>query len=124
MNILKNRKENITFDINNNNIVYEIIIDKKVKKEEDIPQNKPPQSVFESIVKGTSKNISKFTEWSFASFQNMNQLRKSYTITSNENIKNSTSSKLFISIFNFKSSPINHKYVSNQLLLPYFNEKI
>ena len=115
---------NVAFDINNNNIVYEITKVKKVKKEEDIPQNKPQQSVFESIVKGTSKNISKFTEWSFASFQNMNQLRKSYAITSNENIKKSTSSKLFISIFNFNSSPINHKYVSNQLLLPYFNEKI
>ena len=54
----------------------------------------------------------------------MNQLRKSYTISSNENIKKSTSSKLFLSIFNFNSSPINNKYIYNQLLLPYFNEKI
>ena len=54
----------------------------------------------------------------------MNQLRKSYTISSNENIKKSTSSKLVLSIFNFNSSPINNKYISYQLLLPYFNEKV
>ena len=115
---------NVLFDINNNCIVYEITQDKKVKKEESIIQNKQQESIFESLIKGTSKNLSKFTEWSFTSLQNMNQLRKSYTISSNENIKKSTSSKLFLSIFNFNSSPINNKYIYNQLLLPYFNEKI
>ena len=115
---------NVLFDINNNCIVYEITKDKKIKKEEELMQNKAQQSIFESLIKGTSKNISKFTEWSFSSFQNMNQLRKSYAITSNENVKKSTSSKLMLSIFNFNSSPIYNKYISNQLLLPYFNEKI
>jgi hypothetical protein len=115
---------NVLFDINNNNIAYEITKDKKVKKEEDSLQNNQQQSVFESIIKGTSKNISKFTEWSFSSFQNINQLRKSYAISTNEKAKKSTSSKLFLSIFNFNSSPINYKYIPNQLLLPYFNEKI
>ena len=115
---------NVLFDINNNCIVYEITKDKKSKKEEDSYQNKPQQSIFESLIKGTSKNLSKFTEWSFTSLQNMNQLRKSYTISSNENIKKSTSSKLVLSIFNFNYSPINNKYISNQLLLPYFNEKV
>ena len=115
---------NVLFDINNNSIVYEITKDKKVKKEDDLSQNKQQESVFESLIKGTNKNISKFAEWSFTSFQNMNQLRKSYTMSSNENAKKSTSSKLILSIFNFNSSPIYNKYVSNQLLLPYFNEKI
>ena len=115
---------NVLFDINNNCIVYEITEDKKVKKEENNIQNIRQQSIFEILIKGTSQNISKFTKWSFASLQNMNQLRKSYNITSNENIKKSTSSKLFLSIFNFNSSPINNKFISNQLLLPYFNEKI
>ena len=115
---------NVLFDINNNCIVYQITEDKNVKKEENNIQNKPQQSIFESLIKGTSQNLSKFTEWSFSSLQNMNQLRKSYNISSNENIKKSTSSKLFLSIFNFNSSPINNKYISNQLLLPYFNEKI
>ena len=91
---------------------------------EDKQQNKEQQSVFESIIKGTSKNISKFTEWSFSSFQNINQLRKSYAITSNENAKKSTSSKLFLSVFNFNSSPKNYQFIPDQLLLPYFNEKI
>jgi len=115
---------NVLFDINNNSIVYEITKDKKVKKEDDLSQNKQQESVFESLIKGTNKNISKFAEWSFTSFQNMNQLRKSYTMSSNESAKKSTSSKLILSIFNFNSSPINNKYISNQLLLPYFNEKI
>ena len=115
---------NVLFDIKNNNIVYEITKDKTVKKEEDLSEIKQEKSVFESLIKGTSKSLSKFTEWSFTSFENMNQLRKSYTISSNENVKKSTSSKLFLSIFNFNSSPSNNKYVSNQLLLPYFNEKI
>ena len=115
---------NVLFDINNNSIVYEITKDKKVKKEDDLSQSKQQESVFESLIKGTNKNISKFAEWSFTSFQNMNQLRKSYTMSSNENAKKSTSSKLILSIFNFNSSPIYNKYVSNQLLLPYFNEKI
>ena len=114
----------VLFDLNNNSIIYEITKDKNIKKEEDLSENKQQESVFESLIKGTSKNLSKFTEWSFTSFQNMNQLRKSYTISSNENVKKSTSSKLFLSIFNFNSSPSNNKYVSNQLLLPYFNEKI
>lgn len=115
---------NVLFDINNNIIVYEITKDKKVKKEDDLSQNKQQESVFESLIKGTNKNISKFAEWSFTSFQNMNQLRKSYTLSSNESAKKSTSSKLILSIFNFNSSPIYNKYISNQLLLPYFNEKI
>ena len=115
---------NVLFDINNNCIVYEIIKDKNIKKEEELIQNKPQQSIFESLIKGTSNNLSKFTEWSLSSIKNMNQLRKSYAITSNENIKKSTSSKLTLSIFNFNSSPKNNKYISNQLLLPYFNEKI
>ena len=115
---------NVLFDINNNSIVYEITKDKKVKKEDDLSQSKQQESVFESLIKGTNKNISKFAEWSFTSFQNMNQLRKSYTMSSNESAKKSTSSKLILSIFNFNSSPINNKYISNQLLLPYFNEKI
>ena len=115
---------NVLFDINNNCLVYQIIKDKKVKKEENnILDNKPRESIFESIIKGTSKKLSKFTEWSFNSFQNMNQLRKSYNITS-DNIQKSTSSKLYLSIFNLNSNPIYNKYVSNQLLLPYFNEKI
>ena len=115
---------NVLFDINNNCIVYEITKDKRIKKEEDSYQSKPQESIFESLIKGTSKNISKFTEWSFTSLQNMNQLRKSYTISSNENVKKSTSSKLVLSIFNFNAFPINNKYISNQLLLPYFNEKV
>ena len=124
----KKRKQivyhNILFDINNNSLVYQIIKNKIVKKEEkNIFENKQPESIFESIIKGTSKKINKFTEWSFNSFQNMNQLRKSYNITS-DNIQKSTSSKLYLSIFNLNSSPIYNKYVSNQLLLPYFNEKI
>ena len=86
-------------------------------------ESKPRESIFESIIKGTSKKISKFTEWSFNSFQNMNQLRKSMNITP-DNIQKSTSSKLYLSLFNLNSSPIYNKYVSNQLLLPYFNEKI
>ena len=115
---------NVLFDINNNCLIYQIIKDKKVKKEEkNILDNKPRESIFESIIKGTSKKLSKFTEWSFNSFQNMNQLRKSYNITS-DNIQKSTSSKLYLSIFNLNSNPIYNKYVSNQLLLPYFNEKI
>ena len=115
---------NVLFDINNNCLVYQIIKEKKTNKEENnILDNKPRESIFEAIIKGTSKNISKFTEWSFNSFQNINQLRKSYNITS-DNIQKSTSSKLYISIFNLDSSPISNKYISNQLLLPYFNEKI
>ena len=116
---------NVLFDINNNSIAYEITKVKQVKKEDDYSQNKQQQkSIFESLVMGTSKNISKFTEWSLSSFQNMNQLRKSYTISSNENAKKSTSSKLILSTFNFNSSPINNKYIPSQLLLPYFNEKV
>ena len=116
---------NVLFDINNNSIVYEITKIKQAKKEDDYSLNNQPQkSIFESIIMGTSKNISKLTEWSFSSFQNVNQLRKSYTISSNENIKKSTSSKLILSTFNFNSSKINNKYIPNQLLLPYFNEKI
>ena len=115
---------NVLFDINNNCLVYQIIKDKKVKKDEaKIFENKPQESIFSSIIKGTSKKLNKFTEWSFNSFQNMNQLRKSYNITS-DNMQKSTSSKLYLSIFNLKSAPIYNKYVSNQLLLPYFNEKI
>ena len=115
---------NVLFDINNNCLVYQIIKDKKVKKDETkIFENKPQESIFSSIIKGTSKKLNKFTEWSFNSFQNMNQLRKSYNITS-DNIQKSTSSKLYLSIFNLNSSPIYNKYISNQLLLPYFNEKI
>ena len=115
---------NVLFDINNNCLVYQIIKDKKVKKDETkIFENKPPESIFSSIIKGTSKKLNKFTEWSFNSFQNMNQLRKSYNITS-DNIQKSTSSKLYLSIFNLNSVPIYNKYISNQLLLPYFNEKI
>jgi len=115
---------NVLFGINNNCLVYQIIKDKNAKKDETkIFENKPQESIFSSIIKGTSKKLNKFTEWSFNSFQNMNQLRKSYNITS-DNIQKSTSSKLYLSIFNLKSAPIYNKYVSNQLLLPYFNEKI
>ena len=114
---------NVLFDINNNCIVYEIIKIKKVKKEENILENKPRESIFESIIKGTSKHISKFTEWSMNSFQNMNQLRKSYAI-SPDNVQKSTSSKLYLNIFNLNSYDENNKYYPHQLLLPYFNEKI
>ena len=115
---------NVLFDINNNCLVYQIIKDKKVKKDEaKIFENKPQESIFSSIIKGTSKKLNKFTEWSFNSFQNMNQLRKSYNITS-DNMQKSTSSKLYLSIFNLKSAPIYNKFVSYHLLLPYFNEKI
>ena len=115
---------NVLFDINNNCLVYQIIKEKIVQKEDiNIYESKPRESIFESIIKGTSKKISKFTEWSFNSFQNMNQLRKSMNITP-DNIQKSTSSKLYLSLFNLNSSPIYNKYVSNQLLLPYFNEKI
>ena len=115
---------NVLFDINNNCLVYQIIKNKIIIKEEDnLTINNPRESIFESIIKGTSKQLSKFIEWSFNSFQNLNQLRKSYNITP-DNIKKSTSSKLYISLFNLNSSPIYNKYISNKLLLPYFNEKI
>ena len=115
---------NVLFDINNNCLVYQITKEKIVQKEDiNLYESKPRESIFESIIKGTSKKISKFTEWSFNSFQNMNQLRKSMNITP-DNIQKSTSSKLYLSLFNLNSSPIYNKYVSNQLLLPYFNEKI
>ena len=115
---------NVLFDLNNNILVYQIIKEKTVKKEEnDSQENKPPQSIFESIIKSTTNNLSKFTEWSFNSFQNINQLRKSMNI-SYDNIQKSTSSKLYLSLFNLNSSPISNKYIANQLLLPYFNEKI
>lgn len=115
---------NVLFDIYNNCMVYQILKQKTVKKEENnYFENKPRESIFESIIKGTSKNLSKFTEWSFNSFQNMNQLRKSYNITP-DNIQKSTSSKLYLSLFNLNSNPVYNKYISNQLLLPYFNEKI
>ena len=115
---------NVLFDLNNNILVYQIIKEKTVKKEEnDSQENKPPESIFESIIKSTTNNLSKFTEWSFNSFQNINQLRKSMNI-SYDNIQKSTSSKLYLSLFNLNSSPISNKYIANQLLLPYFNEKI
>ena len=115
---------NVLFDINNNCLVYQIIKEKAVQKEDiNIYESKPRESIFESIIKGTSKHLSKFTEWSFNSFQNMNQLRKSMNITP-DNIPKSTSSKLYLYLFNLNSSPIYSKYVSDQLLLPYFNEKI
>ena len=115
---------NVLFDLNNNILVYQIIKEKTVKKEDINSQdNKPPESIFESIIKSTTNNLSKFTEWSFNSFQNINQLRKSMNI-SYDNIQKSTSSKLYLSLFNLSSSPISNKYISNQLLLPYFNEKI
>ena len=115
---------NVLFDLNNNILVYQIIKEKTVKKEEnDSQENKPPESIFESIIKSTTNNLSKFTEWSFNSFQNINQLRKSMNI-SFDNIQKSTSSKLYLSLFNLNSSPISNKYIANQLLLPYFNEKI
>ena len=115
---------NVLFDLNNNILVYQIIKEKTVKKEEnDSQENKPPESIFESIIKSTTNNLSKFTEWSFNSFQNINQLRKSMNI-SYDNIQKSTSSKLYLSLFNLNSLPISNKYIANQLLLPYFNEKI
>ena len=115
---------NVLFDLNNNILVYQIIKEKTVKKEDINSQdNKPPESIFESIIKSTTNNLSKFTEWSFNSFQNINQLRKSMNI-SYDNIQKSTSSKLYLSLFNLNSSPISNKYIANQLLLPYFNEKI
>ena len=116
---------NILFDINNNSIVYEITKNKKVKKEE-ITTSASQQSIFENIIKGASKNISKFAEWSISSFQNVNQLRKSYAISTNENVKKSTSSKLNLSIFDLKSGikTTNKMFKPDQLLLPYFNEKI
>ena len=95
---LSNRLESNKFYLKNKKSISK-------KEENNILDNKPRESIFETIIKGTSKNISKFTEWSFNSFQNINQLRKSYNITS-DNIQKSTSSKLYISIFNLDSSPI------------------
>ena len=115
---------NILFDLNNNILVYQIIKEKSAKKEDiNMQEINPQESIFESIIKSTKKNLNKFTEWSFNSFQNINQLRKSMNI-SYDNIQKSTSSKLYLSLFNLNSSPISNKYISNQLLLPYFNEKI
>ena len=115
---------NVLFDINENSIAYEITINNKIKNTDEIIQGNNNTSIFENIIKGTSNSISKFTEWSFNSIQNLNQLRKSYTVSSNTDANKSTTSKLNFSIFNFNSESLCDQYMPYSLVIPFFNEKL